>query len=205
MTKTEYLLKPNYCLECDEAIPLDETKSIAHTLIKKFCNRSCAAKYNNKRRKLTDSTKEKISSSLSGVSKSLEHKNNIKKSHTGKTLSESHKRNIIKAHKERGITPPQRLIPKSIVELSKRTIAKILKRLGIGCSYCGYDKTTGDIHHINGRKTEDADNHSNLSYLCPNCHREVHRGLIDSKELITLKEQINDRWLEYYYPSKAGL
>ena len=37
--------------------------------IKKFCNSSCAATYNNRRRKHSDKTKEKISNTLKGVVK----------------------------------------------------------------------------------------------------------------------------------------
>jgi len=44
----------HFCLECGAPV---ETG-------KKFCNSSCAAKYNNKRRTLSDKTKEKISNSL---------------------------------------------------------------------------------------------------------------------------------------------
>lgn len=46
--------KRNYCLECG--------KEIQHG--KKFCCSSCAAKYNNRKRKLSDETKMKISESL---------------------------------------------------------------------------------------------------------------------------------------------
>ena len=46
--------KKNYCLNCGKEIKNG----------KKFCNSSCAAKYNNKNRKLTEETKKKISNSL---------------------------------------------------------------------------------------------------------------------------------------------
>jgi len=68
----------------------------------------------------------------------------------------------------------------------------------IGCSNCGWNETVGDIHHIKGRKIPDADNHENLSYLCPNCHRKAHRGLLKEEELINLQDQFGDKWKEYY-------
>ena len=44
----------NYCLQCGNEISKG----------KKFCNSSCAAKYNNRNRKVSPETKEKISNSL---------------------------------------------------------------------------------------------------------------------------------------------
>ena len=64
--------------------------------------------------------------------------------------------------------------PQSILDLSSRTVSKIIQRLEIGCSRCKWNEATGDIHHINGRNIPNADNHSNLTYLCPNCHRLFH-------------------------------
>lgn len=111
-------------------------------------------------------------------------------------LSEEHKRNIGLAYRNRsaGIRKPT-----SIFEVSRRTMCKIITRLGIGCSNCGWDESTGDIHHIQGRKIENADAHTNLSYLCPNCHRLVHTHKIAKENLITLEQQIGDRWKEYYF------
>jgi uncharacterized protein YlaI len=33
-------------------------------------------------------------------------------------------------------------------------------------------------HHIEGRKIPNPNHHSNLSYICDNCHRKVHKGII---------------------------
>ena len=53
----EYLKNPNYCLYCGNIILYDRRNG-------KFCNNSCAASYNNKRRKHSDETKKKISESI---------------------------------------------------------------------------------------------------------------------------------------------
>lgn len=42
------------------------------------------------------------------------------------------------------------------------------------CLYCGWDKSTCDIHHIAGRKIPNPDDPSNLTLACPNCHRLIH-------------------------------
>lgn len=97
----------------------------------------------------------------------------------------------------------------TILELSSRTASKVVQKmlddptLNFGCSNCGWNDTVGDIHHINGRKIENADDPSNLSYLCPNCHRKAHKGLILKKDLITFKEQVGDAWKKYC-PSVKG-
>lgn len=90
--------------------------------------------------------------------------------------------------------------PKSILELSSRTVRKIFKRMKIGCSLCNWSKGICDIHHINGRKIPDPDNHNNLCYICPNCHRLIHEGKIKNNQLISLQEMaIFSSWKEYYF------
>lgn len=62
--------KPNICLFCGKEI---EGKS---RFVKKFCNSSCAAKYNNKGRSCGEKTKQKISQTLKG-----KYQNGILKPH----------------------------------------------------------------------------------------------------------------------------
>ena len=89
--------------------------------------------------------------------------------------------------------------PQNIYELSSRTRIKVIKRLNIGCSRCGWNEDICDMHHINGRKIKDCHNHNNLCYLCPNCHRKIHNGKIKKEELINLFDYIGDNWKQYYY------
>ncbi len=90
-------------------------------------------------------------------------------------------------------------IPKNIFDLSKRTISKIIKRLDLKCSRCGWDEGVCDIHHINPKNNGGTDDHTNLTYICPNCHRLAHMGKILSNELITLDIYIGDKWKDFYY------
>lgn len=91
--------------------------------------------------------------------------------------------------------------PQSILDLSSRTVGKIIQRLGIGCSRpeCGWNEATCDIHHIRGRSIPNADHHSNLTCLCPNCHRLFHSGKITESDIVSLEKRVGDRWKEYYY------
>jgi len=82
-------------------------------------------------------------------------------------------------------------------DISSRTKSKILERMNLGCSRCGWAKSTGDFHHIVPRSKGGDNSHSNLTYLCPNCHRLAHTNKLD--EFITFEEQVKDKWKEYYY------
>lgn len=123
----------------------------------------------------------------------------IQKSFLGKKHSEETKKKIALSVKQHYQTKKDATNITSLKQLSSRTMSKILQRMNLGCSRCGWNEARCDIHHIHGRKIEDCDNHNNLCCLCPNCHRLVHDNKISSDELITLEEQIGDSWKEYYY------
>lgn len=74
--------------------------------------------------------------------------------------------------------------------ISSRTITKIVQRANMKCGNCGWNECTCDIHHIISTAVGGSDSLSNLTYLCPNCHRKAHRGLIDIERLneISLKD-----------------
>ena len=87
----------------------------------------------------------------------------------------------------------------SILELSSRTVVKILQRLKLGCLICGWNESNCDIHHINGKKVKNCDGHWNLTYICPNCHRLVHTHKIDKSSLISLDKILPNNWKDFYY------
>ena len=89
----------------------------------------------------------------------------------------------------------------TVYDLSTRTISKILKRLKVPCSNCGWyvEGVVGDLHHIIERKHGGSNSHDNITYLCPNCHRLVHSNKIKPETLINLSEYIGDSWKDYYY------
>lgn len=88
---------------------------------------------------------------------------------------------------------------RSIYEMSSRTRRKVLSRLGLPCSRCGWNEAICDIHHIRGRKIRDADNHRNLSYICPNCHRLVGERKVLANELVPLTKTFPRDWRKHYY------
>lgn len=92
--------------------------------------------------------------------------------------------------------------PKSILDVSKRTLTKILDRMGCGCSICGWNEATCDVHHIIPKKQHGSDMNDNLCILCPNCHRKVHDHKIETSSLKNVDEYIGDEWKKYYYGLK---
>lgn len=91
----------------------------------------------------------------------------------------------------------------SIKELSKRTVTKVLIRLKLSCFECGWNLTVCDIHHIIPISKHGTDEHSNLTYLCPNCHRLAHAGILTKFK--TLEEVVGELWKDFYFPERAGL
>lgn len=168
------------CLYCNQPFNTRETR-------RKFCSRKCAGFYNNKpnSKKATDEVKLKISNAL---------KQYYQKNPGMNSRGEKHSIAVGKSTKGKYNENPQ-----SLLHLSKRTMIKIMHRLNIPCSLCGWNEWTSDIHHINGKKIPDCDNHNNLSYICPNCHRLVHAGKITKDKLIALSDYLGDRWKDYYY------
>jgi 5-methylcytosine-specific restriction endonuclease McrA len=89
----------------------------------------------------------------------------------------------------------------SILDMSRRTTAKILRRMELSCFTCGWyhKNVVGDIHHIIPRKDGGSDENSNLTYICPNCHRLAHSGCIKPAELVSIQDYLGDRWKDYYF------
>lgn len=168
------------CLNCNKEIISKDNR-------KKFCNSSCSATFGNKLRgPTTDAQKERISLSLKRY-----YDNNpatqAKRAAQSEAVGKSTKG---KYHKQ---------CPDSLLSLSKRTVSKILGRMNLPCSRCGWKEGTLDIHHIVPKKSGGNNSHSNLSALCPNCHRSCHCKKINPNELITLESYIKDNWKSFYF------
>jgi hypothetical protein len=72
------------------------------------------------------------------------------------------------------------------------------EEFGHRCMGCGEATTVVDAHHIEPRGLGGTDTKENLLVLCPNCHRDVHRGKLkvgwqdgaDSPVLITAEGEL---------------
>lgn len=90
----------------------------------------------------------------------------------------------------------------TLLDLSSRTVGKILSRMKVKCCVCGWNEAPLDIHHITPRKDGGSDELDNLTPLCPNCHRKAHCNLLAVEEMKSIKELYGESWKDYYYNSE---
>jgi len=164
----------------------------------RFCSQLCARSFSTKEKRVE--INNKVSIRLNGMTKELtlysceKCSNNFesKKIRTGR-----------KVHcNECKRKAPHSKNPTNIMELSLRTISKILKRANIKCGMCSWDKTSLDIHHVVERRNGGTDEDNNLAPLCPNCHRMAHEGKYTKEQLQTVTlNKVFKNWKEFYHPS----
>lgn len=73
--------------------------------------------------------------------------------------------------------------------ISVRGLRKVFKDLP--CEICGWDKAGRDRHHITTVSEGGKDTVENLINVCPNCHREIHAGLIPKEDLFEIAKNRN--------------
>lgn len=155
------------CRNCGE-----ETKN------KHFCSKSCNVSFNNKGRKLSDKTKEKIRES---VILSLRDRKKKPSEHTCEKCEKKFEGFVRKGRRIRcndckRKSPRKNENANSILDLSKRTIKKILKRANKGCAICGWKEANPVKHHIEFRMNGGKDADDNLILVCPNHHAIIHEN-----------------------------
>lgn len=217
----EYNKKPKLCLFCNNKLEYKKR-------INKFCNSSCSASFNNKSGKPFEKilkeclnckkeflpkkenqkyccfkcSCENKSENTKALWENVEYRNKVEESlrkawfdkRDNFSCGEKHSKIMGKITKGK-----YKGEIKSIHDVSRRTIKKIFYRLKISCCICEWNEDICDIHHINGKKIDDYDNHNNLTYICPNCHRLVHSGKIEKNKLKTLNEILPENWVDFYY------
>jgi hypothetical protein len=148
----------------------------------RFCSNICAKSFSTKYKR--DEINKKVSDTLS-----IKYNGLTKQQKIQKEIADKHASYI----RETEVT--------SLLDLSSRTVTKILKRMNLPCSNCDwhFDGVVCDVHHITERKNGGTNAHTNLTYICPNCHRLVHNDIIKKESLINLYDYIGDEWKKYYY------
>ena len=168
----------------------------------RFCSRKCSNV-----RTQPEEQKQKISDSVKNAIKSHFDKGSICQKCGNVFHTNDFSRKLCFDCLPRTIryTSVKRKVPTSILEVSKRTLSKILRRMELPCSCCGiYVKgVVWDIHHIIPKKNGGKDNAENLTYICPNCHRIAHTDYsLLGRPLVSMVDQLNKlgvNWLNYYY------
>jgi len=177
----------------------------------RFCSKSCSISFGNKLRNRTKDINKKISESLhqyyvNNPKIKKEYKYVCEKCNKEFTLDhkikkgqhiycENCKRKVIRIKDINSLT--------SIKDLSKRTITKILDRSHKGCSICGWNESTCDLHHIIPKFLGGNDENSNLIIVCPNCHRIIHTTNRYSNDFLfnhSIEKEFSN-WRDFYHPS----
>lgn len=180
----------------------------------RFCSEKCARSFStsknreeiNRKRsntlkghKVSDETKKKLSQN--NPSHDIKVREKIKQGNKRywNNLSEKEKKSVIENRRSGLINYYKENGPDSIMDVSKRTMHKVLYRMNIGCLVCGWNEAHCDVHHINGKKIDNPDAMSNLTYVCPNCHRLIHSNKISKEKLVSLEDAIGDSWKDFYF------
>lgn len=154
----------------------------------RFCSKRCASSYAaNKTNK-----NRPISYVCEVCGKAFEKRTSIKKGR--KITCDTCKNTSVHSNKELN----------NLLEASSRTVSKILYRMKIPCSLCGWNKASCDVHHIVPKKMGGNNSNENLIIVCPNCHREIHNDVCEYSTDELLKRSVATQW-DYiksgYHPS----
>ena len=173
----KYLKNPNKCMYCGKIILLADGQRICDLKRKTFCNTSCAAKFNNHKRKITTSDITTICPTCGG-----------KKSRNGrlcricsrdeKLLGQFYKITKGELFKSRGYFNARSLIQGHALAMWKRFGSKSI------CTVCGYNNYVEVCHIKSVSSFSDSatvleiNDINNLVSLCPNHHWEYDHGVL---------------------------
>lgn len=191
------------CVKCGKEYTVICTETqFKNNKFRKTCSSSCANSH-----EMTDERRQKISKGVLRYNKEKDKKEYVyiceccgKEFITDKRFKVNRKIHCPECIQNRKHFNDD---PKSILDLSKRTISKILHRANKGCAICGWNESTCDIHHIIERKNGGKDNIDNLIIVCPNCHRIIHNNKkysIEYLQNLSIDKNFSN-WKDFYYPS----
>lgn len=164
-TLTNYYKDPIVCRYCGKTVDVKSHQSVAEVRKKKFCDRICAAKYNNERSIKRSIKRSKVcwdivDTSIIGGIIGRKTKGQIFREYGNYTAA----RNAIRKHAQ------------------KRYQASTKPKV---CAICGYDKYI-EVCHIkpvsnfsNASYINDINNLNNLIALCPNHHWELDNNYLE--------------------------
>lgn len=78
------------------------------------------------------------------------------------------------------------------------------------CVICDWDKTTLDVHHVEGNRHTN-NNFKNLVYLCPNCHRLHNNNKVSTNEILSNRDKHSlplskdIEWVTYIGKESVGI
>jgi len=163
---------------------------------KKFCSRACAnSRIQTKEMRESKSKKLSQAGDCQYCGFKTLSKNGLVQ-HERVCLQNPNASRLINVHLGQNTSTRVR-VPLSIVDMSKRTISKVLKRLKASCSNCGWGEASCDLHHIVPKSKGGDDTDDNLTVLCPNCHRLAHNNKLTIFKSVSVV--YGPAWREHYY------
>lgn len=186
--KAQYNQAPNLCLQCEKPILSPPHQKLADTKAKKFCNRSCAARYHNRLREVY-----RVASTPKLCKKC--RKNYIPKEAKTGSCTACHKAHPSKSELLSLQTKQSLFDNASNYTSARNTLQRhalrVLKQSGAikECVICGYSNC---IHTCHIQSVKSFENNAlvceinvldNLVFLCPNHHWEFDNGHLDIQKV----------------------
>jgi len=183
----DYYKKPNYCLQCGKIIEIKDKQRISDIRMKKFCDQSCAATYNNK--KFPKRVKNKYNSKNYNL-KYICPQCNGKKAPQSKICHNCKKNNYLKYCLSSKMSNYFNNGNARIKYIQIRKWAKMYLdyiNRPKKCIICGYDNPKVlEVSHIKDISSfpedslmSEVNGSNNLEYMCPTHHAEFDKGFLD--------------------------
>jgi hypothetical protein len=189
-----YHANPNKCLNCSKPILVRDNSTVSETRRKKYCNHSCATRYNNRINHKSARPKESICMSC-GITIILRRASNgsyIQRKYCNPCAQ-------VARNNARGLKTPNLLTKGQLFSSAKywQSARNQIRVLGqkayvksgkpLICAMCAYDKHIDICHMTPVSKFPDnasiatINSLDNLIALCPNHHWELDHRLISPK------------------------
>jgi hypothetical protein len=174
-----YYSNPNLCIECGKVIHVPESGTVPPTRKKKFCNKSCAASYNNRGRRHGPKPKPKTCPVCDGphYNKRIYCSVSCLRSKTRAVLQTTTKGELFQQRKSWQAA-------RSCIQNNARKVYEESRKPKV-CFVCGYANHYEVAHIQSVSSFPDSvtvgkiNSLSNLLALCPNHHWEFDHGLIN--------------------------
>lgn len=172
----------SHCQQCQRALPGEPSANPKKSPPRKFCNSSCAARYNNRKH-----PKRKPE----GRCKSCRTPVPASRAYCGRPCELEGIRARSRTHDEK-----RRQGIQSVVTWRQRIKQQAVAYKGGHCQVCGYDRCIQALqfHHLDATQKDFSVSGKTMAWerireeidkcvlLCANCHAELHAGIIDSSE-----------------------
>ena len=189
----KYYESPNRCKQCDKVIEVQEGQKVAEVRHKKFCNRSCAATYNNKngapkRVAKTTSTCKNCGGTIylkRGANGWFTPRRRCDTCHTLKIIQEKGKAKLFAESKSKAslLSKGWQCARSQIAKHARRVFARTGRSLRCeypGCIYSHYAEVCHrrPVADFPGSATiKEINMPANLVALCPNHHWDLDHGI----------------------------